>query len=213
MLFTFLLGLATGFSLSMPIGPINITVIREALHGHFRRAFSIGAGGVMADTFYCALAFLGFSQILDEVRFLWPYLEVAGGVIVIGIGFYYIVHPIQDSARGKIQTTEDPADHLKRAFPLGFLLGISNVSLFVLWGGVNTVFVSNGWIDVRFFSVLVCVIGIMLGSLTWFFTIAFCMTRFHHVIESALIKRITQTCGILLIVFGITIFSTMPFKK
>lgn len=202
MIHTFLLGILTGFCLSIPIGPINLTVIRESLHHHFRRGFLIGLGGVAADTFYCAMAFLGFSSLLDELTFLWPFLQFAGGIVVLLVGFRYFSNP-QQKYRQPAKMTGKSKTYFHKAFPLGFFMGISNFSLFILWGGVNTLLVSNGWIDLHYSALVACVLGISIGSIVWFALIAALVSKMNHQISPRTIAWITQGCGILLIFFGI----------
>ncbi|MBI4387603.1 MAG: LysE family transporter [Candidatus Omnitrophica bacterium] len=201
MITTFALGLATGFLLSVPIGPINLTVIHEALHKGFARGFLIGLGGIAADTLYCTMAFFGFSSFLNEVRSFWPYLQFIGGVVVILIGIYYWRYRKKNFTPA-IRKAETAASHFHKAFPLGFVMGIMNVSLFALWGGVNTIFVSRGWIEPNAPGVVVCVVGIAMGSITWFALISFLIARMHYHIGSLVITRIAHTCGLLLIFFG-----------
>ena len=205
MISTFILGLITGFLLSVPIGPINLTVINEAFQKGFVRAALIGLGGVAADTFYCAMAFLGFSPVLAKIQFLWPYLQFLGGIIVFVIGFRYVLNPDFDFTQTRAQTENTIRHHLTKAFPIGFFMGISNLSLFILWGGVNTLFISHGWIEPHLGKILACIAGIFLGSSSWFVSIAFLVAKMHRRIEPETISRITRTCGVLLVVFGLAL--------
>ena len=74
-----LLGFFIGFFLSVPIGPINLTVINEAFRKGFWRAFLVGVGGLTADMLYCAMAFLGFSSLADKANEVAPLLKVVSG--------------------------------------------------------------------------------------------------------------------------------------
>ena len=202
MIASFFLGFLTGFLLSIPIGPINLTVIRESLHGHPRRGFMVGLGGVLADAFYCSMAFLGFSSLLDQIKSLWPFLQFGGGVVVFLIGLHYTLDPKRGYAP-MVHKVEASASHFHKAFPLGFFMGISNISLFVLWGGVNTLFVSNGWVKPDFVTVLICVIGIALGSVLWFASISSLVSKMHYQFGAEIVSKVTRVCGILLVIFGI----------
>jgi threonine/homoserine/homoserine lactone efflux protein len=207
MIAAFALGILTGFLLSVPIGPINLTVIREALHGHFSRGFLIGMGGVAADTFYCAAAFLGFSSILKEAEFLWSYLQIGGGIVVFLIGLMYVMFPSRNytPSMEKIKSATGSL-HIHKAFPLGFFMGISNVGLFVLWGGVNALFVANGWIRPHSQVVSACIVGIAFGSSLWFTLVSFWVSRLHHQMKPELIAKFTRACGVMLIFFGAVLF-------
>ena len=202
MISSFIIGLFVGFFLSVPIGPINLTVINEAFRKGFSRAVLIGLGGIVADIFYCTMAFFGFSSVLAYTHFLWPFLQFAGGIIVFVIGIRYAIRqnidfsPITRRAESRI-------GHFTKAFPIGFVMGISNLSLFVLWGGVNTILISYGLIKPTVVSMLMCILGIMLGSSIWFVGISLLISKMHRQIHFETISRITRICGFLLLFFGI----------
>ena len=202
MIAAFFVGFLTGFSLSIPIGPINLTVINEAFRKGFPRAFLIGLGGVTADTFYCVMAFFGFSPLLAKAQYLWPVLQFFGGVVVLTIGVRYSFLP-QVPFSGMTQKTDSHIEHFKKAFPIGFVLGISNFALFVLWCGVSALLISHGWVKPSLRSVLISIFGIALGSTTWFFLIALLISKLHRQVSSETISFATRICGFLLLVFGV----------
>ena len=197
------LGLFTGFLLSIPVGPINLTVINEALRKGFTRAALIGLGGVMADTFYCATAFLGFSPLLSKLQALWPYLQFMGGIAVFVIGIRYSLDPVADVPAIAQSSESKIGHHFTKAFPIGFFMGISNLALFILWGGVNTLFISHGWLEPHLRSMLLCIAGVWLGSSTWFVAVSFLVAKMHRQVEPDWIARISRVCGILMVVFGV----------
>lgn len=197
----FLLGFVIGFFLSIPIGPINLTVIHEAFRKGFTRSALIGLGGVLADTFYCAVAFFGFSHALDRIEFLWPWLQFFGGLIIFLLGVRYSFFTSVDFAPIEAKA-ESNVSHFHKAFPLGFFMGISNVSLFILWGGVNTLLISNGWLEPDFLAVSVCICGIATGSSCWFISIALFISRMHREFFANSMALITRICGFLLLGFG-----------
>ncbi len=211
MIQAFFLGILTGFSLSIPIGPINLTVINEAFRKGFARAALIGLGGVVADTFYCAMAFLGFSPFLSRVKLLWPSLQFVGGVIVFVIGTRYLVCGAVDFIRGN-QTENSMRHHVTKAFPIGFFMGISNFSLFILWGGVNTLFIAHGWLEPALGIILTFIAGLFTGSSAWFILISFLIARLHRQINAEAIAWIARVCGFLLVVFGLILCYRSLFR-
>ena len=52
---SFLTGLISGFLVSIPVGPINVTIIHEGAERGFRWAVFIGAGSVLMEAIYCAI--------------------------------------------------------------------------------------------------------------------------------------------------------------
>src|SRR5580704_15123347 len=58
-------GLISGFLLSVPVGPVNVTIINEGARSGFRWGLLIGAGATVMELIYCALAFTGFASFFD----------------------------------------------------------------------------------------------------------------------------------------------------
>src|ERR1041385_296728 len=58
-------GLIAGFLVSIPVGPINLTIINQGARRGFKWALLIGLGSVMMESTYCALALTGFSAFVE----------------------------------------------------------------------------------------------------------------------------------------------------
>ncbi len=54
-------GLLCGFVVSLPVGPVNLTVINRALRKGFGPAFLVGVGAICAETLYAVLMLAGHS--------------------------------------------------------------------------------------------------------------------------------------------------------
>ena len=51
---------------SIPVGPVNLTIINEGARRGFKWAMLIGLGASMMEVIYCAIAFTGFSSFFDK---------------------------------------------------------------------------------------------------------------------------------------------------
>lgn len=205
MISAFLIGFGIGFALSVPIGPINLSVINEAFRRGFFRALMLGLGGLTADMIYCTAAFAGFSSFFEMSERIWRGLQHLSGLLIFGIGLQYLLvnpeelQPLQKKA-------ESTVSHFKKAFPVGFVLGISNPALFIMWGIVSTLLISNKWIQDDFWAHTLCVVGIASGSASWFAFISFQVVRTHHRLQSSTLKLIERISGAALVGFGIMFF-------
>src|SRR5580765_2896601 len=63
LLLAWLVGSVSGFVVSIPVGPINITIVNEGARRGFGWAFWIGMGAVVMEVISCAVAFAGFSGL------------------------------------------------------------------------------------------------------------------------------------------------------
>src|ERR1019366_3410816 len=59
-----LTGFLSGFLLSVPVGPVNLTIMNEGARRGLLRALLIGFGAVAMEVIYCAVAFTGFASLL-----------------------------------------------------------------------------------------------------------------------------------------------------
>src|SRR6185369_17518234 len=57
-------GIVAGFLVSIPVGPINLTIINEGARRGFKWALMIGLGSVLMESIYCAMALTGFAAFL-----------------------------------------------------------------------------------------------------------------------------------------------------
>lgn len=196
------LGVLVGFFLSIPIGPINLMVINEAVRKGFWRAVLVGAGGVVGDMIYCAMAFFGFSSFADKANEVAPFLKVASGFLILGCGLRYLkVDHTQLTPKEKVK--ESKLSHFRKAFPVGFFMAMSNPGLLVLWGVVYTLIVSNHLFDPSEIHILIFVISGGIGSMCWFGLISFQVSRSHHMISPKALQLIARISGIILMGFGL----------
>src|ERR1700729_1541873 len=56
-------GFISGLLLSIPVGPVNLTIMNEGAQRGFKWAALIGVGASLMEVIYCALAFTGFAGI------------------------------------------------------------------------------------------------------------------------------------------------------
>src|SRR5436305_14324681 len=67
-----LTGFFSGFILSIPVGPINLTIMNEGARRGFYWAFMIGMGATAMEVIYCFMAFTGFASFFTR-----PYIKAA----------------------------------------------------------------------------------------------------------------------------------------
>ncbi|MGC8990412.1 MAG: LysE family transporter, partial [Verrucomicrobiia bacterium] len=60
-----LTGLISGIVLSVPVGPINLTIMNEGVRRGFRWALLIGMGATTMEVIYCTIAFTGFAAFFE----------------------------------------------------------------------------------------------------------------------------------------------------
>src|SRR5947207_15428409 len=90
MLVAGLTGFVSGFLLSVPVGPINFTIINEGARRGFRWASMIGLGAVVMEVIYCALAFTGFASFFER-GYIKAAMELFSFVFMLFLGVKFLV--------------------------------------------------------------------------------------------------------------------------
>src|SRR5271170_5900694 len=82
-------GFALLFS-SIPVGPINLTVINEGARRGFAWAMLIGLGASTMEIIYCSIAFTGFSSFF-YIRTVKAFMEVFSFVFLLFLGGKFLL--------------------------------------------------------------------------------------------------------------------------
>lgn len=124
MLSFFVKGLAIGFSIAAPVGPIGVLCLQRTLaHG---RVYGLctGLGAATADAVYGALAALGLTIVADILVSGGDIFRLGGGVFLIALGLR--AFRTRPAAVGGAEASGGPTPSLGKAFASTFLLTLAN---------------------------------------------------------------------------------------
>jgi threonine/homoserine/homoserine lactone efflux protein len=196
MAFIYLLeGLVIGFLLAMPVGPIGVLCVRRTLTYGNWNGFIVGLSGASADIIYALVAAFGITLVSDFVTGMQHWIRLAGGVLLLILGFYiFRSHPSE-------QATPKRSNQHTKTFISTFLLALTNpMTLFAfvaVFSGVRSGYISN---DRIFLPVLVA--GVFFGSLLWFSMLTSLTYVFKKNITSGGFIIVNRIAGCLLMFFG-----------
>src|SRR5580658_2604488 len=74
---------------SIPVGPVNLTILNEGAHRGFRWAFMIGLGAATMDCIYCAISFTGFSTFFD-IKLVKAAMQLLSFLFLLYLGFKFL---------------------------------------------------------------------------------------------------------------------------
>jgi threonine/homoserine/homoserine lactone efflux protein len=189
-------GLGMGLVIAAPVGPIAMLCITRTLSEGRMAGLATGLGAGFADALYGAIAGFGLTALgtLLEEHSLW--LRVGGGVILVVMGLRALLHPSHERSVGAIN------GGLVFDFTSSFILTLSNpITLIVaaaLLAGLG-----HGQEGANMAGVGPLVLGVFLGSLTWWLFLVFssgAVRRWLNPEHMALIQRIA---GAVIGVFGV----------
>src|SRR5262245_28201284 len=85
-----LTGFISGLLLSIPVGPVNLTIMNEGARRGFFWVMLIGLGATAMEVVYCTIAFTGFSTIFEN-RYVKAGAEVFTFVFLIFLGIKFLL--------------------------------------------------------------------------------------------------------------------------
>lgn len=85
-LFLLVTGIFIGLSVTAPLGPVNIIVIRTAIRRNFTVAVLTGLGAVTADAVFAVMAAYGVRSIEQFIVHFAKPLNIVGGILLVVLG-------------------------------------------------------------------------------------------------------------------------------
>src|SRR5437660_11924486 len=85
-----LTGFLSGLLLSIPVGPINLTIMNEGAQRGFKWAALIGLGATAMEVIYCFIAFTGFASFF-EIPYIKDAMELFTFVFMLVLGVKFLM--------------------------------------------------------------------------------------------------------------------------
>ena len=127
--------------LSIPVGPVNLTIMNEGARRGFRYAALVGLGATTMEVFtFAFMIFLGIKLLMAKSI---PTTSKMG-----------------ERVEGKF--------HPHSAFMTGFVRTMGNLGVLAWWIVISANFILRGWVDPSLGGKGACVAGVSLGTSVWF---------------------------------------------
>jgi threonine/homoserine/homoserine lactone efflux protein len=204
-----LTGVAIGLSVTAPLGPVNILVIRNAIRRGFGVAFLVGLGAVAADAFYAVIAAYGVRSVAHVITDYARPLMLAGGALLVFMGVRLARSHI---ALAELQLQAPPRRRQVAGKMLAaFGLTITNPGVFfgflAIFGTMNAVL----RLDEAWQRPPTVVAGVIMGGTLWWLFLSFTVSRFTYRISEASFDRINRWTGVLIAAFGFALLMEAVF--
>jgi threonine/homoserine/homoserine lactone efflux protein len=213
-----LTGFISGLLLSIPVGPINLTILNEGARRGFRWAVLIGLGATTMEVIYCFLAFTGFASFFTK-GYVKAAMELFSFVFLLFLGIKFVTtktveSPVHLGARAdrfEARLGERLQPH--SAFMTGLVRVMGNVGVLVFWIILAANFISREWVTPDWAGKLACVGGVALGTGLWFLGLSWIVSLGHGKFSEKTLLRIEHYSGagllILALAHGVTIIWEM----
>jgi len=193
--FSLLKGIAIGFLLAMPVGPVGVLCVRRTLIDGARHGFVIGLSGASADILYALVAAFGITLISDFVTGFQHWFRLISGIFLFVVGVYiFRTHPSP-------RITHKRSNEHPKAFISTFLLALTNpITLFAFVTIFSAIRSGETGSDKAYFSMLVA--GVFFGSLSWFSLLIRLTSFFKKDITRFGLIVVNRIAGCLMMLFG-----------
>jgi putative LysE/RhtB family amino acid efflux pump len=190
-------GFALGFVVAAQVGPIWVFCARSVLRGNARVGIAIGAGAAVVDALYAGLGLAGASAILeiDPVRI---------GFGLVGAGFlaFLGLRTLWSAFRVRLGgETEEEVSSPRRAFLTSLAATASNPATIAAWAAVFAAAATADLVDTGW-SAASLVVGVALGTLTWFTILSTGLSLTRHRIGPRLLMAVDAISGLVLLGFA-----------
>lgn len=193
----FATGVALGFAIAAPVGPIGILCLRRAIAGGFFAGLSAGLGAACADAIYAAAAACALTLVAALLARAVVPLHVTGGIALVVLGARTAFAPLGAPAERDQRVRAG-----WRAFVGTFALTIVNPATILSFGAVIA---SAGFgvrtLDARSAAALVA--GVFLGSTAWWCVLSGVAGGLRRALSPAVLRAIDVGSGVALGAFGL----------
>lgn len=199
-------GFAVGMCASAPIGPIAILVVQKSLSKGHKAGFVSGLGASVVDTFYASIAIfaLAFAQsFIEEHKNM---ILLVGGAVLIAVGISMAFSNPFRKLKADGESSVSPKD-----FGQAVALGLSNpMAVFVMF----TLFAFFGLANEspHTWKVMPIILAVSAGSVTYWFSISWILSRFHGNFRMRTILWISRITGALIVIIGIALLGQGLFN-
>ena len=189
-------GVAIGFSIAAPVGPIGVLCIRRTLAGGQVAGLVSGLGAASADAIYGAIAGFGLTSISHLLVNSQGPLRLIGGMFLCGLGLKILC------SKPAAGSTAAQDKQLTSNFASTFLLTLTNpmtiLSFVAVFAGLGLA-AERG----NFVSAGLLVSGVFLGSGLWWLLLSWGVGLLRHRFDARGLLWINWLSGAILCAFGL----------
>jgi len=203
-----LTGFISGLILSIPVGPVNLTILNEGARRGFKWAALIGLGATVMEVIYCFIAFTGFASFFTRgsVKAAMELFSF-GFMLFLGLKFM-LAKTVRDpvgfgAATGRIEERIGERLHPHSAFMIGLVRVMGNLGVLVFWIVLAANFINREWVAPDWPGKLACVGGVAVGTGLWFIGLSWAVSLGHGKFSERTLLRMEHFSGLSLLVVAL----------
>lgn len=201
MLLAGLTGFVSGLLLSIPVGPVNLTILNEGTRRGFRWALMIGFGATVMELLYCTIAFTGFSTLFGR-GWIKATMELISFVFMLYLGIRFLTaRQLLRNSPIEVRLEEKWNPH--SAFMIGFVRVLGNPGVLVFWIILAANFISREWVSATAAGKGACISGVALGTGLWFIGLSYVASRGKGRFSEQTLVRMEHVSGVVLLLVAL----------
>jgi len=188
-------GVALGFSIAAPVGPIGLLCIRRSLADGRTAGLATGLGAATADAMYGAIAAFGLTAVSALLVAQKFWLGLVGGLFLCVLGVRtFIALPRKDDFQGQRVT-------LAAAYASTLVLTLTNpmtiLSFVAVFAGLGL------GASPDYGSASAMVLGVFIGSALWWLLLSNGVALFRNRLGPGWMRLVNHVSGAIIFAFGI----------
>ena len=195
MLHEFFLGMTLGFGAAVPIGPINLEMIRRNINHGFWSGFMIGIGACLADITYLSLLAIGILYFLTDAAFL-KYFGYAGALVLSWFAY--------QSFKNALSPKQNQPQKTQKSKTLtcfsGYYLTLLNPYTVLFWSSVSFILISAGK---HAHSFLAAGTGVVFAIFIWIISLNSIVHHTRHFFSDKANRWLNGISGFILLGFAV----------
>jgi len=199
-------GLAIGFSIAAPVGPIGVLCIRRTLADGRLSGLVSGLGAATADAIYGCVAGFGLTFISSFLVGQQLWLRLFGGLFLLYLGIKTLLSKPSEQAAKASRTG------LLGAYVSTFLLTVTNpltiLSFVAIFAGLGLANTTGSYA-----SALILVLGVFLGSAAWWLLLTGSVSLFRTKFNTQGLLWVNRISGMIITVFGVVALTGLIYGR
>lgn len=195
----FIFGLLLGWGAAIPIGPMNLEIIRRNLNYGTSYGVALGIGACSADLTYIILLALGALTILHHIILL-KIIGIAGSLILAWFGYSALKLQSNQLKNNIKQLNNSFNKPLWRHTLDGYILTLINPYTILFWSSIGTqiALISQG----THYAIVYASFGVLIATLSWIACINIALNYTKHRLSAKTMQLLNYFGGLLLLGFA-----------
>lgn len=211
----FLKGIAIGFAVAAPVGPIGLLCIRRTLWSGRLAGFTAGLGAALADTAFGFVAAFGLTLVWDFLMSNAQWFALGGGVFLIYVGIAeWRTTRVLDPKLAEPPSTAGLIGGCASTFLLTIANPITILSFAAIFTGLgiagHNVSADGDTPDYAAMAQLIG--GVFVGSAGWWLLLSGGVDVIRHRLNAATLRLLNRISGTGLLIFGLYMLSRFFFR-